>query len=188
MLKNTRGQADGFGLVFFVILILVVLIMGFAAAMIWSVVDLTSDTVTPIMTELGVVGGSTNISEYSEYGFGTMNNMIQVLPWVIGLGYVLALVFLIVGVVIIGYNPHPAFIAFFFVLMILLIFGAIIMSNIYEDFYGGDDDIGSRLREQTLLSYLILHSPFNLALIMIIGGILMFARHSSNDLGAGVGV
>ena len=71
-------------------------------------------------------------------------------------------------------------------LMVLLILGCVIMSNMYEDIYTGTDEIATRLQEQTTMSYLILHSPFIMAIIVIIGGILMFTRQSSTE-GGGAG-
>ena len=93
------------------------------------------------------------------------------------------LVFTLVFVFIVGYNPNPAFIALYLALMILLIFGCIIMSNMYQDIYTGTDDLALRLQEQTTLSYLILHSPFIMTMIAAIGGILMFTRQSANEGG-----
>ena len=97
----------------------------------------------------------------------------------------MTLIFSLVFIFIVGYNPHPAFIGFYFSLMLLLIFGCVIMSNMYQDIYTGTDDIATRLQEQTIMSYLILNSPFILAMIAAIGGILMFARQSSSEGGGG---
>jgi len=126
-----------------------------------------------------------NISQYAEYGIGTMNTFVQAMPWLIAFGYIMVLIFTLVFIFIVGYNPHPAFIGFYFALMILLIFGCVIMSNIYQDLYTADDEIATRLQEQTIMSYLLLHSPFILAMIAAIGGILMFARQSSSEGGGG---
>jgi len=184
MRKIIKNKKAGIGIIIFFSVLFIVLILGFVAAMIWSVVDIASDEITPIMTELGMVDDS-NISEYAEYGFETTNTFVQALPWLIALGYIMTLVFTLVFVFIVGYNPHPSFIALYFVLIILLIFGAIIMSNMYQDIYTGTDEIALRLQEQTILSYMILHSPFILTMIAIIGGVLMFARQSTSEGGTG---
>jgi len=182
--KNKRGAI---GILIFVIALFAILTVGFFAAIIIGVIDIASDEITPIMTELGVAGSS-NLSEYAEYGFGTLNTTVQALPWVIAAGYIMALVFTIVFIFIVGYSPHPAFIAFYFVLMILLIFFCILMSNMYQDIYSGSDELALRLQEQTILSYMLLHSPFIMAIIMVIGGILMFTRQSATEGGGGFGV
>jgi len=182
--KNKRGAI---GILIFVIVLFAILIVGFFAAILVGVFDMVSDEVTPIMTDLGVVG-SANMSQYGEFGFGTLNTFVQALPWIVALGYIMALIFTIVFIFIVGYSPHPAFIAFYMALMILLIFGCILMSNIYQDIYTGSDDLAIRLQEQTILSYMLLHSPFIMTMIMVIGGLLMFTRQASSEGGGGFGV
>ena len=182
--RKTMGKKGAMGIIIFFIILMTVLIIGFISVMVWSVVDIASDEITPIMLELGVVG-DTNLSQAAEYTFGILDTFIQSLPWIVAVGYVLALVFTLVFVFVVGYNPHPAFIGLYLALMILLIFLCVIMSNMYQDIYTGDDDVASRLKEQTTMSYLILHSPFIMALIAIIGGILMFARQSNAEGGGG---
>ncbi len=182
--RKTMGKKGAMGIIIFFIILMVILILGFIATMTWSVVDIGIDEITPIMLELGVVG-DTNLSQAAEYTFGVLDTFVQALPWIVAVGYVLTLIFTLVFVFVVGYNPHPVFMGLYFALMVLLIFMCIIMSNMYQDIYTGDDDVASRLQEQTTMSYLILHSPFIMALIAIIGGILMFARQSSAEGGGG---
>ena len=169
---NKKGQ---FGIIIFFAILLLIVVIGFMGTMIVSVVDIASDEVTPIMEDLGMVGG-TNLSEVSEYTFGTMDTFVQSLPWLLALAYGLALVFSIIFVVGYSYAPHPVFIGLYFSLIILLIFGCIIMSNMYQDIYEGTDDIALRLQEQTMTSYMILYSPFIMTLIAVIAGIFLFTR------------
>jgi len=178
--KRPMNKKGGIGIIIFFVVLMVSLVIGFMAVMVWSVLDIASDEITPIMTELGMVG-DTNLSEAAEYSFGTANTIVQALPWIVALSYVMILIFSLVFIFVAGYNPHPAFIGFYLVLMILLIFLCIIMSNMYQDIYTGTDEVALRLQEQTTMSYLILHSPFILAMIAIIGGVLMFTRQSSAE-------
>ena len=184
--RKSMGKKGGIGIVIFFSVLLIVLILGFVAAMVWAIIDIASDELTPIMTELGVVG-DTNLSQAAQYSFGVTNTIVQALPWIIAIGYVMTLIFTLVFVFIVGYTPHPAFIALYLVLMFLLIFGCVIMSNVYQDIYTGTDELALRLQEQTIMSYLILHSPFIMAMIAIVGGILMFARQSINEGGGSGG-
>ncbi len=180
---NRRGVI---GIILFFSFLFLILILGFIAAMAIGIIDFTSDTITPIMTDLGVVG-ETNVSEAAEFTFGTVDNIVQALPWLVGMMYVLALISSVIFVISYGQNPHPVYIGFYFSLVILLIFGSIVMSNMYEDFYlNGGDEIGSRLREQTLLSYMILYSPFILALIALLTGIYLFAKPPEGGGGFGI--
>jgi len=179
LIKNKKG---GIGIILFFSVLLIVLIIGFIAVIVLAVIDIASDEITPIMTELGMVD-NTNLSQAAEYSFGVVDTVVQSLPWIIALGYVMTLVFTLVFVFIVGYTPHPAFIALYIVLMFLLIFGCIIMSNVYQDIYTGTDELALRLQEQTIMSYLILTSPFIMSMIAIIGGILMFTRQSTSEGG-----
>jgi len=186
-IKIQKEKKGAIGIIIFFFVLMSVLVLGFIGAMVWSVVDIASDEITPVMEGLGMVG-ETNLSEAAEFSFGVMDTFIQAVPWLLALSYVLALVFTLVFVFIGGYNPHPAFIAFYVSLMLLLVFGCVIMSNMYQDIYTGDDEIATRLQEQTIMSYMILHSPFIMAIIAIIGGILMFGMQSVNKDGIGGGI
>jgi len=137
------------------------------------------------MADLGMAGDTTNLSEYSEYTFGTMDSVVQALPWVLASGFIMALIFTLVFIFIVGYSPHPAFIGAYIGLMVLLIFGCILVSNMYQDIYSAGDDIALRLQEQTIMSHMILNSPFIMAIIAVIGGIIMFTRQASAEGGGG---
>jgi len=180
MMINKKQKQGQIGIVIFFAAIFLILLVGFTATIIWGAADMVSDEITPVMKDLGMVD-SANLSEYSGYAVGTFDTIVQAFPWVIGLSYVMALVFVIVFILIVGYNPHPAFIAFFIGLMFLLILGSVLMSNIYQDIYSQSDDLAQRLQEQTLMSYMILHSPWILSLIAIIGGVVMFTRIAVAD-------
>ncbi len=162
------------GIIIFFLVLFTILIVGFIGAMFVSVISFTSDELTPIMEDLGVVG-NTNLSEAGEITFGTLETFINSFSWMMGFLYVVALIFSVIFAISINNNPHPVFVGFYFFLMILLIFGAIIMSNMYENIYTGTDIVATGLQDQALLSYMILYSPFILSLIAFIVGIYLFA-------------
>lgn len=182
MVMNRKGSAIPI-IIFFAILF-IILIIGFIAAISIGVIDFASDTITPIMEDLGVVGPA-NLSQASEYSFGVVDNVVQSFPWLIGFCYVAALIFSVIFVIYYGENPSPVFIGLYFVLVILLIFGSIIMSNMYEEIYTGTDEIATRLQQNTLMSYMILYSPFILTLIALLTGIYLFAR-PPDQFGGGI--
>ena len=183
MLKRTNKKA-GIGIVIFFAVLMGVLVLGFIGTLVWSVLDIASDELTPIMEDLGMVG-DVNVSHTAEVSVGVVDGFVQSMPWLIALAYVLALVFTLVFIFLVGYNPHPAYFAFFFSLMLLLILGCVVMSNMYQDLYTGTDDIALRLQEQSTMSFLILHSPFILTLISVIGGVMMFGM---KNVGMGGGI
>ena len=52
LIQNKKG---GIGIIIFFFVLMSLLVVGFIAAMVMSVVDFASDEITPIMTELGMV-------------------------------------------------------------------------------------------------------------------------------------
>lgn len=172
-------------MIIFALVLLSVLVLGFITVIGWAVLDIASDEITPIMEGLGMVG-DVNLSEASQYSFGVADTFVQAMPWLIAFGYVMALVFTLVFVFVVGYNPHPAFIALYVALIILIIFGCIVISNMYQDIIAGDDDVADRLAEQTIMTFLIIHSPLIIGFVAIMGGILMFTMRAVSE-GAPVG-
>lgn len=180
--KNKKGMI---GIIMFFVALLLILILAFIGAVVIGIGGFTADLITPIMTDLGTVGG-TNVSAAAEATFTPVDTIVNAFPWLLGICFVAALLFSIGFAASLTISPNPFFIGLYFMLMILLIFGTIIMSNIYEDIYTGNDDIATSLQEQPLTSHLILYSPFILTLIATITGIYMFAK--PNDAGGGFGV
>ena len=172
MTMNKKGVI---GIIIFFVLLFLILIIGFIAAMAVGIIDFASDTVTPVLKDLGVVG-DTNVSQAAEFTFGVTDKLVQSLPWVVGFLYVAALIFSVLFAISYKESPHPVFIGFYVILIILLIFGSIVMSNMYENIYMGTDEIAVRLQEQILLSYMILYSPAILSLIALLTGIYLFAK------------
>ena len=184
MIKKLRKDKKGFmGFVFFFLILFTILIIGFIGTILVSVFDYTSGVVTPIMTDLGIVG-ETNLSEASEVTFGTVDTIVDSLPWLLLFTYVAMLIFSVIFIISYDFNPNPAFIGLYFLFVILLIFGAIVMSNMYEDLIKTNDEvIGEGLRSQTGMSYMILHSPWILGMFAFIVGIYIFAGRQTEREG-----
>lgn len=179
------SKKGAIGIILFFSVLIILLVVGFVATIGWAILDYTSDELTPVMEGLGMID-EVNVSEAAEYSFGTLNTFVQAMPWLIAFSYVLCLVFTLVFIFIAGYSPHPAFLASYLSLMILLIFACVVMSNMYQDIYTGSDEIATRLQEQTTMSYMILHSPFIMGLIAVVGGLLMFGMQQMNRNEPGV--
>jgi len=169
--KDKRGIG---GILIFFLILFSILVIGFVAAIAFGIFNYASEQITPVMTELGMAGDS-NISEYAGYGFGTFNTFLSAAPWLIGFAYIGALIFSVFLALSYTYNPNPIFIGLYVMFIVLLIFFAIIMSNMYEDIYTGTDEIATQLQAQTLTSYMILYSPMILTTIAFITGIFLFA-------------
>lgn len=182
--KNKKGQL---GIILFFVFLFLILIVGFIGAMMTGTIGFVMNEVTPIMQGLGVVGDS-NISEVVEYTVVPANNFIQAFKWVFAFCLVVAL-FMSIGLAgVYRVNPNPVFIGFYFMMVILLILGSIIMSNMYQDIYDGKDEIAQSLQAQPITSYMILYSPHIFTVIAMLTGIYMFTREPEGQGGGGFGV
>ena len=171
--KDKRGTIIAVVIFFFILF--AILMTGFIISVGASLLDLFGDEITPIMTDIGVVG-SANISEYATYTFTPLNSVLQSLKWMVGIGYVVALLISIVFALSYQQNPHPVFIGLYFAMVVMLVLGAMFISNMYQDIFELDDDIAERMQEQTLLSYMILYAPLIMVLIAFITGIFFFVK------------
>ena len=172
MMKDKRGQMQ---IIIFFLILFTILIIGFVAVLGITVVGFASETITPVMEDLGMVGEA-NLSEASQVTFGAVDKTIGALPWLLVFSYVAMLVFSIVFITAYTTNPNPAYIGIYFIFIVLLVFGAIIMSNMYQDLVvSGDEVIGDGLREQKSMSYFMIHSPWIMGLIAFLTGIYIFA-------------
>lgn len=180
----TKNKKGAIGIILFFAVLMGVLVLGFIGTMVWSVLDIANDEISPVLKDLGMIE-TANVSEAAGYTVDVIDGFMGAIPWLFATAYVMALIFTLVFVFLVGYNPSPVYFAFYISLMILLIFGCVIMSNMYQDIYTGDDEISERLQEQTIMSYLLLHSPWIMALIAVIGGVLMFGMKNTG-MGGGI--
>lgn len=151
----------------------VLLVLAFASALILASVKWTSNTVTPMLEDFGVVEGA-NLSSAGEQTFGVLDTIINVLPLLVGFGYFILLAGCIFLVMSYRTTANPVFIGLFFAFMIALIFTSILVSNSYEDIYNSNDVIATELQGMTILSFLILNSPILFTAVAFISGIFLF--------------
>ena len=183
IMKDKKGVM---GIILFFLLLFTILIIGFIAVFVVSIGTYSNDIISPIMQDLGVIG-DTNVSQAAEYTFGTLDTIITALPWLVAFSYVAMLIFSIVFIMSWNYNPNPIFIGLYVMFIILLIFGCIVMSNIYQDIYTGTDEIAVGLQAQPAMSFMILQSPMIMTLLAFIVGIYIFAGKQTEFQG-GFGV
>lgn len=181
--RNKKGLI---GILLFFAALFLILIVAFIASIVVGVGGWASNLVTVEMQGIGSISPSVNMSDIAESTFVPLNITIQNLKWVLGFVFVCALLMSLGFGASHRVSPNPFLIGLYFILMILLIFGAIIMSNMYEDIYSGNDLIAESLQSQPVTSYFILYSPFILTLIALITGIYMFARPSAEGGGFGI--
>lgn len=171
-MKNKKGQFVKILLIF--VLLFLILIGGLIVVFGSSIVNWVFDIAVPELTTLGTIGDF-NATEAAAYTITPVNTIVQNMTWLTGVIYVMMLVFSVVVAVTARANPNRWLIGFYFLLTILLIFGSILISNIYEDFYDDTDEFASILKEHTLLSYMILYSPMIFTIIIFLTGIIIFS-------------
>lgn len=177
--KDKRGAL---GIIFFFVALFSILVIGFLTALVVVVIGFGSDELTAVVQDIGDVSG-TNISAVAEYTIVPFNDIIQKFGLLAGVGYIMSLISVVVFVVAYRQTQNLIFVGMFFGLLMLLLLGAIIISNAYEEIYSGTDEIADRLHDLTILSYALLYSPHILAVIGFIGGIFMFSGKKEDDLG-----
>jgi len=160
-------------LIFFVFLF-IVLFLGVLLAFGSVIIDWTFDEIIPEISTLGMVGDA-NLTQAADYTIVPLNSLVQSFTWATGALYVLILIGLVGTTVAFRTNPSRWLIGFFFFIAIMFIFTSIFISNIYEDFYTGTDEIALRLQEHTLLSYMIIYSPAIFTVITFVMGIILFS-------------
>lgn len=173
IIQDKKGNA-GIVIVGFFVILFVVLFLGFILATGGAVINYVFDEFVPEVDDLGVIQGA-NFSESASYTITPLNDFIQSFSWLAGVMYI----FMLVGVIIVPFmfrtNVETWMIGFFFSLVFILIISSMFISNIYEDFYDDTGELADRLKEQTLLSYLVLNSPLIFTIISFIGGIILFS-------------
>lgn len=182
-LVNKKDKRGFLPIVIFFLIMFTILIIGFIGVIVVTLFDYTSGVITPITEGLGTVG-NTNLSQASQYTFGTIDTTLSAFPWLLLFSYVAMLIFSIIFMISYRYNPNPAYIGIYFLFVVLLIFGAIIISNLYQDILSTNDAVvGAGLRSQTSMSFMILHSPWILGMIAFLVGIYIFTGSQRDSTG-----
>jgi len=161
-------------IILFFLFLLVALFVGFLLVVGSSVINWVFDIAVPEFSGLGQVG-SANMTEITSYTLVPLNNFVQSMTWLVGVVYVIMLVGCIGIAIAYRTTPSKWLIGLFLMLTILLVVVCIFMSNIYEEFYSDTGDLGTRLKEHTLLSFMILHSPVILTAVAFLTGIILFS-------------
>jgi len=167
-----RGNIGGI-LIFFVALF-ILLFCGFAISMFVVMLDWLSDDTLPELENLGETG-SVNLTKIGDLTVRPTRSFIDALPGIVGVLYIMGFAG-ILGLSFMFRNTEQRWLLFlFFGLTVMLVIAGIVISVIYEDFYNDSGAVGDRLKDQTLMSFLILYSPALMVMISAIGAIIMFS-------------
>lgn len=161
-------------IIFLVVILFVVLFLGFVVVVGSSILNWVFDEATPELTNLGMVGDA-NMTDIASFTITPLNTLVQSFTWITGVLYVMVLVGSLGVVFLTDESTSKWLIGFYVVIMLLLIMGSIYISNIYEDFYDGTDALATRLKEHTVLSFMVLYSPTIFTIIGFIAGVILFS-------------
>lgn len=181
MKKNKKGME---GPIMIFLLACLMLALAFGGAILVSVGNNLMSEFRPVVDELGVVEGNglpgDNMTQNANYVFTPLETITTSFNWILGVGYGFSL-FLIIALAL-GYRStgEKYLIVLWLLFIILGLFISISMSNTYEDLQTGSDSFAEGLRDQTLLSWLIINSPLILIIIMFIAGAIMFTGGPEN--------
>ena len=126
MIKNKRGNMGL--IIFFFVLLFLIMFTGFLMIVGSSILNFVWDESVPILSDLGVVEDS-NITEYASYTIAPVNTVIQNFTWLTGVLYVMMLIGSVGFAFIMKTTPSRWLMVFYFLCVILLVTGAIIMSG-----------------------------------------------------------
>lgn len=169
------------GIIIIGIFLFLLLFLGFILVVGSVTIDWVFDEAVPELTNLGMVG-SANLTEYSGYTITPVNSIVQSFSWLAGIIYVISIIAMIGMAFAFRMTGNKWLIGLFFCIMIILLLAGIFVSNIYEEFYSDTGDLGTRLKEHTLLSWCLLYSPALICFIGFICGIILFTGEQGGAL------
>jgi len=175
---NKKGNI--IGIILMVGILFIILFLGFIIAIGVMTLDFVADEVVPELKAVGVVG-ETNFTEITEMAIDPVDNIIQSFVWMGGLLYIISLLLCFGIAYAFRFTGSKWLITFFILCMLILVIASIFISNMYEEFYNDSGEVGTRLKEQTLLSYLILYSPLIICVVGFVCGVIMFTGNQEES-------
>ena len=173
-----KKGGSAYGVIFLVIALFSLLFIGFIIAIGSMTINWMLDETIPELKSIGSIqeGNNTiaNMTRVTELAIDPANNFVQSFTWLGGLLYIIGLFLCIALAFAFRFSGHKWLIAFFILLMLILVIVSIFISNAYEEYYNDTGEVGTRLKEQGLLSFLILYSPMIFCIIGFVCGIIMF--------------
>lgn len=169
---NKKGQIEG---VFYLALaIMVVIGLALLVGIGTGVITFMSSTINEATAGLGMVGDS-NLTAVQAVTVGTMDNIIQTFKFLSAFLIIIGLLGTLIFAAFIRTSPNGFMIGFWILLVVIMIIGAIFVSNAYEEFYNGTDEVAIELRSMPITSFLIIYMPHIITTLAFVGGFLIFS-------------
>lgn len=158
----------------FILILFFVLILGFMAIVGSSLANWTMDEIIPELTNLGMVGDA-NMTQIADPILNSVNTVVQNFTWLTGVLYVMLLVASLGFAIGFRTSPRRWLMGLYFCVALILLLGAIYMSNIYEDISTDGSELALIMQEHTILNFMILYSPAIFTAIIFLTGIILFS-------------
>ena len=181
-MENKRGQMWNIIILIGGLILLTLIVAGGMIG--WGVVKSATDVIIPEFNAIGDIGAGGNVSEYTEMTTTPLSSIIDNFALLMGLIYIVGIMGLLSYSFIFRDNLNGWVVALFFVSIMLLIVMCIAVSQFYEEFYLGQDELGTLLRSASVASFLIINSPVIMTIIAFLSGIILFS--GNKDLGYNV--
>ena len=172
LISDKRGGAF-LNVILIVGILFMIMITGLIIGLGGVSVKWAVDTIAPELTGLGMAGDA-NLSSIGTTVVTPIKSVVDSFSWLSGIVYFFAIILMLGLGFAFRMTGNKWLMAIFFACMFLLIIGSIFISNIYQDFYDDGREIGARLHEFALLSFLMLYSPIIMCVIGFVSGIIMF--------------
>jgi hypothetical protein len=177
---NKKGNI--FGIIAFFLFVAFIIVAGFVLVFGAAIFDFVFDIAVPELTGFGVIDG-TNVTEITDITLKPLNTVIQSFEWAAAVIYMILLISTIAFGVIVSRNGVSGWLLGMFIgLSLIIVLVSILMSNIYEDFYNDSGDLADRLKDQKLLSFMVLYSPPIIIALIFIVGIIMFSGIGKEEI------
>lgn len=170
-MKNKKGNIQAIIVLFLAIVIIMAVAVG--GALLTGMFNQFTTEFVPIVSDLGQVD-NTNFTEISDYALTPVQTIGTSFNWLLGFSYLVGLLMIFGLAFSFRFTGNKWLIVFFILLFIALLVVSIIFSNMYEEFYTGNDIIATQLQAQPLISYLIIYAPYINAVLFILAGVIMF--------------
>jgi hypothetical protein len=178
IVRNKKGSWDG--TIYIVGGMAILLFCAFIFVFGSSVLNFVMDQAVPVFDELGMVG-YTNMTEVSQYTLHPVNSVIQSMTWMGTILFVFGIIAIFAIAFVYRSYAQRWLIPFFFVTMFVLVLICIFMSNMYQEFLAGTDDIAPIMAEHSGLNYFILYSPLIMSIVGFIAGAIMFGGSGQDE-------
>jgi len=140
----------------------------------WGITKVAADEIIPVLEDMGEIVPGYNNTETMGMALTPIETIINNAGLMIGLLYIIGIIGMLSFAFIFRNNYNGWIVALFVVSILVLIVTCISVSQMYEELYLGQDEIGLVLRDATLISYLIIYSPAIMTIIAFIAGIILF--------------